>query len=245
MGLKKEYKILEISKREAKDIMKQYHYLRDKDFLFMYAYGIVKINTNEILGAAVFGRVNGISSTKGWFGIGNGAEESRGIYELTRLAVDPLLNGTNATSFLLGNSLKLLKREKGARAVISLADTYLHIGYIYQACNFSYHGITNKKTDFFMESENEKRYKLNPIGKTKDKKGVWLPRSRKHRYVYIFDKDIKIKYKKEEYPKGDGGVNLECCNGSYAVFDKRFNEYYTCPRCTGTLNYLSNTSGTV
>lgn len=238
MKLNEKYKIEEISKREAKKIIKDYHYLKDKDFLYMTAYGLKERSSDEIVGAAVFGRVNGIAAMKGWFGIGNGADESRGIYELTRLVVEPSLNGTNATSFLLGNALKNLKKNQNARAVISLADTNKHIGYIYQACNFSYHGVTSSKTDFFMKFDNEKGYKLNPIGKTKEKDGVWLPRTRKHRYVYLFDKNIEVKYHKENYPKGDGGIELECCDGTFAVFDKRFDKYYTCPRCTDKLEYI-------
>lgn len=237
MSLKEEYEIIEITKKQAKEIIKQYHYLKNKDFLFMCAYGLYDKKTKELMGCATFGRVNGISATKGWFGIGNGAEESKGLYELNRLVMNPSLNGGNETSFLLGGALRRIKKDYNARAIISLADTDLHVGYIYQACNFTYHGMTDVKTDFYMQSENDKGFKLNPIGSTKDKNGVWLPRSQKHRYLMLFDKSVKVQYPQKPYPKVNNIKKKSCCDDKI-VIDKRFGITYTCPKCTGKLEII-------
>ena len=51
--------IFEISKKEAKDLIVKYHYLADKDFTFLCAYGLF-VNS-ECVGASVFGMVGGIS----------------------------------------------------------------------------------------------------------------------------------------------------------------------------------------
>ena len=34
-------------------------------------------------------------------------------------------------------------------------------------------------------------------------KGEWILRSRKHRYMLVYDKSLQIKWKEEPYPKGD------------------------------------------
>lgn len=213
------FKIVEVSKKKAVEIVKEYHYLGEKSFMYQHAYGIEF--EGEIMGVAVFGTVGGIVALKGWFGLDNKQE---GFYELTRLAMNPMLNGTNATSFLLSHALKDMKK-KGAKAIVSLADTSLHVGYIYQACNFEYFGLTDKKSDFIRFDG-----KLNPRGATKDVHGVWVDRTRKHRYCYLFDKSINVRYEKEEYPKGKT-YELKCCGGTHKVFDSRFKETYTCPRC--------------
>lgn len=201
--------IFEISKNEAKYLVSKYHYLANKDFTFIYAYGL--FIESECVGAAVFGMVGGISSLKGWFGIGNKKEESSGFVELNRLVLHPNYNGGNYTSKLLGGALRKLKK-KGVRAVVSLADASIHNGYVYQACNFSYHGLSDNKTDFYQYLNNGD-FKINPRGRTKELNGVWLPRTRKHRYVYLMDKRVNVLYKKEKYPKGQEHKS-SCCNNS-------------------------------
>lgn len=218
-----------ISINEAKKLIEKYHYLGKKKFMITYAYGIRLKEDKEYLGSAVFGQVGGISSLKGWFGLTN---ENTNILELTRLVMNPILNNTNATSFLLSHAIKDLKKYN-IRAIVSLADSSLHYGYIYQACNFNYYGLSDKKTDFYSVDG-----KVNPRGSTKDKEGVWLPRSRKHRYCYIIDKSLKVLYKQESYPKGDDHISVDCCEGTKKVLDNRFDVWYTCPRCVGKLDKI-------
>jgi hypothetical protein len=145
----------------------------------------------------------------------------------------PQLNGSNATSYLLGGSIKILKKEGFCRAVITLACSERHVGSIYQVCNFKYYGLSSPKTDFFREDG-----KCNPRGKTSEWHGVWLPRPRKHRYAYILDKTLQCNYEEVPKPSQVETYELPCCNGTHVVHDKRFNKYYTCPRCTGKLEEL-------
>lgn len=228
--------VKEITKKEAKDIVKEYHYLGNKDFLFYKAFGLFN-DKDELIGASTFGRTNGISSLKGWFGLSNSVDESTGFYELNRLVLSSEYNGKNYGSFLLGRSLRMLKKL-GVKAVISLADSSKHTGYVYQACNFSYHGKTSRKTDFYNYID-DNLFKLNPIGKTCDKKGVWINRSVKHRYLYLIDKNVNVMYKKESYPKNDT-QEIECCSNSQVVYDKRFNMKFTCPICTKELKIIDD-----
>ena len=142
------FEVKTINKNTAEDIVKKYHYLGNKKFMYTVAYGLFEKESNELLGCAVFGVVGGSLALKGWFGVDN--SHSNEYFELTRLVMNPNLNGCNATSYLLGNAIKHIKRDfVEIKAIISLADNSLHNGAIYQACNFKYFGLTNKKTDFY------------------------------------------------------------------------------------------------
>ena len=102
-------------------------------------------------------------------------------------------------------------------------------------CNFTYYGLTDKKSDFFSFTDGGK---VNPRGATKDKQGVWIPRTQKNRYAYIMDNNLICNYTEQEKPKkGDNGV-YDCCGGTHMVTDKRFNINYTCPKCTGKLDIV-------
>lgn len=213
-----------IDKSQAYDFIRMYHYLKGAKFFSKFAYGLFYKPTDELVGVATFSNPQGISAMKGWFSLDN---QDQSVLELSRLAVIPSLNHTNATSYLLGNSIKLLKKD-GIRAVITLATSDRHVGSIYQVCNFKYYGLTDAKTDFFTEDG-----RVNPRGPTKDVRGVWIPRPRKHRYAFIIDKSLKCNYQECDRPKIDAVKKLECCNGTGKVYDKRFGVWFTCPRCSG------------
>lgn len=215
-----------VSKSEAYNFVKKHHYLKDAKFFCVYAVGMF-VN-NEMVGVATFSNPQGISTLKGWFGLTNDCKD---ILELSRLCLIPILNGSNATSYLLSNSLKILKKDKGIRAVITLADDDRHVGSIYQVCNFKYFGLTDKKTDFYTIDG-----KVNPRGETKNIRGVWLPRNRKHRYCYLMDRSLKVLYSEQPKPSKkvqEVGEYVELCcfceNG--VVYDKRFSEWHPCPKC--------------
>lgn len=147
--------------------------------------------------------------------------------ELTRLCMLPILNGTNATSFLLGGSIRELKKE-GIRAITTLATSDRHVGSIYQVCNFKYYGLTAPKSDFWAYETQGK-----PRGKVKDLHGCWVAKPRKHRYAYIIDPKLKCLYNEQKKPPHEMSVDYSCCGGSKVVHDRRYNENYTCPICTG------------
>lgn len=220
----------EISKNLAYDFVKKYHYLGNAKFFCEQAFGLFAIHGGQLLGVATFSQPQGNVALKGWFGLTN---QDKCVYELSRLCLSPSLNKTNATSFLLGGSIKILKKQGKIRAVITLADSTRHVGSIYQVCNFKYYGLTDFKMDFFSEDG-----KVNPRGSTKDKRGVWLPRSRKHRYAYIIDPSLVCLYQQQPKPTLEHITSIECCGGVGKVYDKRFNEWYTCPRCTGKLEKI-------
>lgn len=222
-----------VHKQDASYMFKKYHYLGDKEFIHSVAFGLYL--DSELIGVANFGSPSGSSTMKGWFGLSNDNEFCKSVYELNRLVIIPKYNGKNYGSYFLSRCLKLLKKS-GIKGVISLADARHHSGYIYQACNFKYYGLTDKKPDFY-KYESDNVFKLNPRGKTTYLHGVWLDRSLKHRYYYSLEKKSNVLYKAEPYPK-DATNTVTCCNGTNQVVDNRHGMLYTCPLCTGKLKLI-------
>lgn len=222
------FKIKEIDKNVAYNFIKKHHYLKDAKFFSKFSYGLFIYDT--LVGCSTFSNPQGISSLKSWFGLPN---TDQSVLELSRLCMLPILNGTNATSFLLGNSVKMLK-NKQVKAVITLADDSRHVGSIYQICNFKYYGLTDKKTDFFCSDG-----RVNPRGSTKDLDGVWLPRTQKHRYCYLLDKKINVLLSECKKPSLEKIKKYDCCNDSKITYDKRFDKYYTCPKCTDKISDIT------
>ena len=137
-----------------------------------------------------------------------GKENFHKVKELNRLVILSQ-NGSveserkNYASFLISHSLKML--ENGT-FVVSYADTaWTHIGYVYQASNFLYTGLSAARTDAFQPDG------LHPRTSEKGIKNIRQTRSRKHRYVYLVgDKRTKkrmlsqLRYKVyKKYPKGN------------------------------------------
>lgn len=136
------------------------------------------------------------------------------VIELNRLCVDSKTK--NASSFLVGNSLKLIPKP---RIVISFADTSVgHVGYIYQATNWIYTGLSEIKMDYGVKGMegNHARHALRNYGtvaRAKEALGdklIQVERAPKHRYLqFLGDKKWKketmrhLRYKALPYPKGD------------------------------------------
>ena len=182
--------IRKIGYSEARRIVGNYHYLGETRFLHKERFGLYA--GGQLIGAAIYGGLSAPETPKSAFGLPRGNYPE--LLELHRLVLMPLMNGSNFGSYLLGRSLRQLKKD-GYRAVISYADAGLHIGYVYQATNFSYHGLTAPKCDFFTNGVKQSR------GTTKGKVGEWKPRTRKHRYIYRIDKTLSITWPQEAYPK--------------------------------------------
>jgi len=142
-----------------------------------------------------------------------GKEYSDKVLELNRLCL--MENNKNESSFLVSNSIKLLPKPT---IVVSYADTSQgHVGYVYQATNFLYTGLSANRVDWTIKGMEHKHSKTISDGMTlesiKEKYGddfYYTERSRKHRYIFFHgsktDKKIMrklLKYNIEPYPKGD------------------------------------------
>ena len=139
------------------------------------------------------------------------------VLELNRLCVES--DEPNVTSWFVSRCLKQLPDS----IVISYADTEQgHTGKIYQACNFIYTGLSEKRTDWKVKGlehlhgqtvADESRGAISRVQYMRDKYGedfYLKDRPRKHRYVYITgDKRFKkraldsLKYNQQLYPEGE------------------------------------------
>jgi hypothetical protein len=200
MSLKDDYFIKKISRNTAKTLLDEYHYLHEEgNFRSGINFGLFEENTGLLIGVIVFHTNSAKGIIKGCFGIES--YKLDGFYELGRLCLNPHKHVKNITSYFLGNSIKLLRKIKDVKCILTYADVGHHVGYIYQACNFKYYGLTDKKKDFFVEQPNGTFKKLQR-GKCKHLKGEWRDKNQKHRYLIIYDNELKTLWDEMEYPKG-------------------------------------------
>ncbi len=209
-----EWEVLRIKPEETYQWLKEIHYAKRIPSI-SYAFGLY---INGILnGIVTYGTPSSSTLRNGICG----EENSDYVLELNRLCFDVYVK--NGASYLVANSLKHLPKPS---IVVSYADTKQgHIGYVYQACNFIYTGLSAKRTDWKVKglehlhgqtisdmSRNVKgdmtrsEYMRNKFGDD-----FYLEdRTRKHRYIYLVANKYQknkllnsIKYKIEDYPKGE------------------------------------------
>lgn len=194
------YDIKLIKKSEAKELLDKFHYLSKQGCGFKSGFNFGLFIGDKLIGVAIFHGITGRGTMSNCFGLKPNEQED--IYELGRLALDNAEYEKNLTSWFLGKSIKMLRKTTNVRAILSYADTNFHVGYIYQATNFKYYGLTIKKKDFW-ELREDGTYKQVRRGKIKGLQGEYRDRSRKHRYLLIYDKTLKCKWTEAPYPKGD------------------------------------------
>lgn len=201
--------IHEITRKECEDLILNVHYAKRWPSI-SYAYGA--FDGDRLLGVVTYGTPPSAPLKKGIAG----DELKESVLELNRLCLYG--NEKNLASMLIAKSLNLLPKNK---IIISFADTQQdHKGIVYQASNFTYHGLSAKRTDWKVKGKehlhgqtiaDEFRGIKNRAQAMRDKYGddfYLAARPRKHRYIYVtgskgFKKYCysRIKYKQENYPK--------------------------------------------
>ena len=199
--------VSKVKRSDCSDFILNVHYAKRWTSI-TYAFGLFK--DDEMIGVVTFGTPSSAPLRKGIAGV----EFSNHILELNRLCLR--YNKKNQASFLVANAIKLLPKNK---IIISFADTSQnHKGIVYQACNFTYHGLSAKRTDWKIKGlehlhgqtiADEFRGKKNRSQLMREKYGdnfYLAPRPRKHRYIYLhgsksFKNKVSINYKQEPYPK--------------------------------------------
>ncbi len=198
---KTDFYIDKVSKKQAEDILLEYHYLKDfsKGFKSGYNYGLFEkndfspLNLGGVLGVCIFTGLPVPEVAKGAFGLER--NEQQGLFELSRLCIHPITQSReyNITSWFVSQAIRQFRKDTEVKAILSYADSDHHSGTIYRACNFKYYGLTDRKKDFYY-SDGTKHSR----GKIKGEDGEWKDRSRKHRYLMVFDKELKKRLTWEE-----------------------------------------------
>lgn len=187
-----------IEREKAKDFVESIHYSRKLPSNVVFSFGLFE--GGELRGVVTYGIPASPSLCRGIAG----DENKDRVYELNRLAIMPGYNGENRASYLVSHSLKMLPNKT---FVVSYADTgWTHIGYVYQACNFLYTGMSAKRLDTYQPTgKHSRNYDKN------NHSDLHQTRNPKHRYVYLVGnkrekKEMlrQLRYPiKSEYPKGD------------------------------------------
>lgn len=188
--------VKQISYAQTKPFILQIHYARRMPCV-QFAYGLFN-DFDKLIGVVTYGQPASPSLCKGIAGERN----RKNVLELNRLVILPEYNGQNYASYLVGKSLKMLPNY---RFIVSYADFggWGHIGYVYQATNWLYTGLTKPRTDKYSKAGHSRHY---DIGENRRQ-----IRTAKHRYVYLVgNKRDRKKMLKElnypilqQYPKGD------------------------------------------
>ena len=203
--MKSDFYIDIVSKKQAEELLLQYHYLKDisKGFKSGYNYGLFQrnefspLNIGGLKGVVIFTGLPVPEIAKGAFGLER--NEQQGLFELSRLCIHPQTQQSeyNITSWFVSKAIRQLRKDTAVKAILSYADNDFHSGTIYRALNFRYCGLTDAKKDFYYANGTK-----HSRGKVKGIPGEWRERSRKHRFVMVFDKTINILWKEEKWING-------------------------------------------
>ncbi len=217
--------VTQIPRQHALDWIKNIHYAKRQPTI-SYAFGLWKqddnSNNQRLTGVVTYGSPNASSlrkmCTDKYYDY---------VIELNRHIL--IENEPNDASTLIGRSLKMLPAPK---VVVSYADMGMnHNGYIYQATNFLYTGISDPGMQYTLKSDptvhnttlfdsvhRDRKNKLPKGMKTKlvkEKYGddlIKVEGSKKHRYIFFVGnkkqkKDMlkNLQYEILSYPKGYSG----------------------------------------
>lgn len=146
-----------------------------------------------------------------------GPEYKDMVFELNRLCCESI---KNYASVLIAKSLSMLPKPC---IVVSYADIAQgHVGYVYQATNWIYTGLSAKRTDWKIKGmEHLHGATIADISRGQKNRAEFMrekfgddfylsDRSRKHRYIFMIGSRkqkqefmSKLRYQIEKYPKGD------------------------------------------
>jgi hypothetical protein len=199
-----DWSVKPIDNATAQRIVVDNHYLHRKAPCSQ-AFGLFD-HSDKLRGVVMYGTPSSSALRAGIAG----KEHANNVIELTRLWIDDS-TPKNSESYLIGNSIKHCDKE----IVVSFADTSQnHLGIVYQATNWIYTGLSAKRTDWSVEGIDKHghtwadKYTAAEMRQLFGDRFTLVPRSRKHRYLFINAKGRRkkelmalLKYEQQPYPK--------------------------------------------
>ena len=201
------YSVQPIKAQDCQWWMMNLHYAKRIPSI-SHAFGLIK--DGNLVGIVTYGTPPSSTLCRGICG----PDYQTQVLELNRLVLKNNLH--NEASILVSQSLKLLPSPS---IIVSFADSAQnHIGYVYQATNFIYTGLSAKFIDpqvKGLEHQHHATYahglsNAEVVAKYGADNVTWIERSRKHRYLYfIGSKSQKrtyraaLRYQVQSYPKQD------------------------------------------
>jgi hypothetical protein len=199
------YSVKPIKRDETLTWLKNIHYAK-RIPMIMYAFGLYK--DNVLRGVITYGK----PVSKDLCICICGEKYKSEVTELNRLVLQ--YNEKNEASFLVSNSFKLLPKPL---IIVSYADSNQnHNGYVYQATNFIYTGLSKERLKLTMGGKDLSERTLSGIQGNLTRQQFYKKYNvevskqlGKHRYIYFLgnkaEKKQRIKdllLKQEPYPKG-------------------------------------------
>lgn len=195
------YFVRRINYKDTLDFILNIHYAKRIPHI-IYAYGLFKFD--ELVGIVTYGKPASPALCNGLCG----NKFSDKVLELNRLCLK--YNKQNESSFLIARTFKLLPNPS---ILVSYADTEQnHVGYVYQATNWFYTGLSDKRTEWRKKNSDLhskticEQFTIEQRLNNSD--FYVVDRPRKHRYVFflgtkrhkkIFKENLK--YEIVSYPK--------------------------------------------
>lgn len=203
-----------IPNSEAKEIIEQYHYTKSCP---KATYSLGFYYKDKLCTVIVYGQPSNSNLAASLWEGGNEQE----CLELLRLFSFDWCP-KNIESYCISQSIKWLKKNHPEiKMLVSYADTSVgHVGYVYQASNWLYVGMSSAEREIYIDGKRYHRRSLydkfgtSSLKVLKEMLGDRLElgeRYRKHKYIYVLGKDKKehkelmrkLKVKPlPKYPKG-------------------------------------------
>jgi hypothetical protein len=202
--VKNDFYVLKIDSYQTYDWLIHKHYAKRIPSI-SFAFGLYDKN-NILQGVCTIGKPPSPSLCDGICG----KENSQYVFELNRLCVNEGLP-KNTLSMFVGKVINLLPKI----ILVSYADTSQnHHGYIYQATNWIYTGLSDKRSEWRKKNSNSHSKSICDKYTTEFMRNndnfQMIERPRKHRYVYFIGSKSEKKYfnkslnyKTFSYPKGE------------------------------------------
>jgi len=203
------YRVASIKPKESYPFLLSMHYAKRIPSI-SYAYGL--FNSDDLIGVVTYGTPPSSTLCRGICG----DKYQSQVIELNRLVLKN--NEPNEASRLVAHSMRLLSKP---RIVVSFADVSQgHAGYVYQATNFLYTGMSASFRDPKVKGLEHQHHATYAHGLTNkqvvEKYGAenvyFVERSAKHRYIkFLGSKSEKkamlssLRYEVLPYPKAEKG----------------------------------------